>query len=333
VKAYLIDRYGGPDVVVLREQPEPTVGDHDLLVRVEAASVNPVDMKIRGGQIKTLVRDRFPLTLGSDLSGVVERVGAQVTRYRVGDDVFARLPKDRIGAFAERVAVDEQAVARKPRNLSHEEAASIPLVGLTAWQALVEIGKLSAGQRVLIHAGSGGLGTFAIQLAKHLGAEVATTVGARNVELARRLGATTIIDYKSERFEDRVRDYDLVFDSQGGDTLLRSFSVVRRGGKVVTVGGVPDATFARAWGLNPVIVLALRWMTRAITRTAKRTGVQFSYLFMRADGEQLASIAALLEAGTIKPVVDRSFPFSQALDAMAYVESGRAVGKVVIQKA
>jgi alcohol dehydrogenase len=332
MKAFAIDRYGGPEVLALRDFPEPEPGPGDLLVAMRAASVNPVDFKIRSGGVKVLVKDRFPLVLGCDVSGVVVRVGPGVTRFAPGDEVFGRLRKDRIGAFAECVLVDEALAASKPANLTHAEAASIPLVGETVFQALVEIGNLQKGQRVLIHAGSGGVGTFAIQLARHLGATVATTAGAKNRALVEGLGASEIVDYRTQRFEDVVAPCDVVLDTQGGETLERSFRVVKEGGVVVTIGGKPDAKFAKAYGLNPVVVFALGIMMRKVTRLARERHARFEYLFMRSDGEQLATIAALLERGVIRPVLDRTFPFAMTKEAMAYVEAGRTVGKVVVSR-
>ena len=329
MKAVLIERYG--QAVQLRDIEPPRIGPKDLLVRVRAASINPVDSKIRDGKVKTLLRYAFPLVLGNDLSGEIVEIGSEVRGFAKGDAIYARLDKDRIGAFAELAAVSESAAARKPSNLSHVEAASLPLVGLTAWQALLELGGLERGKQVLIHAGSGGVGTFALQLARHTGAEVYTTASARHHELVTRLGADVAIDYRQQRFEDVARDCDVVFDTQGGETLLRSFSCVRPGGVVISVGGVPDAKFARAWGLNPLLVFALRVMTRKVTAAAKRRGARFEYLFMRASGEQLARIAALVEQGTIKPVIDRTFPLAQVADALAYSESGHATGKVVLE--
>ena len=330
MKAFAIDRYGGPDALTLRDLAEPEPGPGDLLVEIRAASVNPVDFKIRDGGLKVLIKDRFPLVLGGDVSGVVTRVGPGVTRFAPGDEVFARLRKDRIGGFAERVLVDEAFAAKKPTNLTHVEAASIPLVGLTAFQALVEIAKLEKGQRVLVHAGSGGVGTFAIQLARHVGATVATTASAKNRALVEGLGASAVVDYRTERFEDVVAPCDVVLDTQGGATLERSFRVVKEGGVVVTIGGKPDAKFAKAWGLNPVIVFALGLMMRKVTRLAREKPARFEYLFMRPDGAQLAEIASLLEGGAIRPVLDRTFPFAETKEALAYVASGRVVGKVVV---
>jgi alcohol dehydrogenase len=330
VKAFAIDRYGGPEALTLRDLAEPDPGPGELLVAMRAASINPVDFKIRSGGLKALVKDRFPLVLGSDVSGVVARVGPGVTGFAPGDEVFARLRKDRIGAFAEGVLLDAALAARKPSNLTHAEAASIPLVGETVFQALVEIGKLEKGQRVLIHAGSGGVGTFAIQLARHLGATVATTAGAKNRALVEELGASEIVDYRRQRFEDVIAPCDVVLDTQGGETLERSFRVVKEGGVVVTIGGKPDGKFAKAYGLSPLVVLALGIMMRKVTRLARERRARFEYLFMRPDGEQLAQIAALLERGVIRPVLDRTFPFARTKEAMAYVEAGRTVGKVVV---
>ena len=330
MKAAVIDRYGSNDLVRVAEIAVPTTGPTDLLVRVRAASVNPLDVKTRRGEVKVLLKYRFPLVLGSDLAGDVVDLGAQVTRFRNGDAVYARLDAERIGAFAEYAVVRDGAAALKPTNVTFEEGASLPLVALTAWQALVEIGELRAGQRALIHAGSGGVGSVAIQLARHLGATVFTTVGRRNVDLVKRLGADVAIDYRSERFEDVARDCDVVLDSAGGDTLVRSFECVRPGGVVVSIGGTPSAAFARRWGLNPLLVLALGIMSRKPTAAARRHGARYEYLFMRADGDQLRAITRLVEAGAITPLVDRTFPLAQVRDALAYSEAGRATGKVVV---
>ena len=330
MKAAVIDRYGRNDLVKVADVAVPGTGPLDLLVQVHAASVNPLDVKTRNGELTTLLRYRFPLVLGNDLSGVVANVGAQVTRFKKGDAVYARLDTDRIGAFAEFAVVREGAAALKPANVTFEEAASLPLVALTAWQALVEIGKLGANQRVLVHAGSGGVGSVAIQLARHLGARVFTTVGRRNVELVKRLGADVAIDYRSERFEDVAKNCDVVLDSAGGATLVRSFECVKPGGVVVSIGGTPSAAFARRWGLNPLVVLAIRVMSRKATAAARRHNARYEYLFMRADGGQLREITRLVEGGVIRPLVDRVFPLEQVRDALAYSESGRATGKVVV---
>ncbi len=217
----------------------------------------------------------------------MEAIGPGVTKFKVGDAVYSRLDNDRIGAFAEYALVRESAAAKKPARLDYVQAASLPLVGLTAWQALIDLAQLQAGQKVLIHAGSGGVGTFAIQLAKHLGAHVATTASAKNHALVKSLGADVAIDYKTTRFEEVAKDQDVVLDTQAGDTLLRSFEAVKPGGVVVTIGGRPDGKFARAWGLSLPLVWILGFLNRKVDRLARERRVRFEYLFMRASGEQL----------------------------------------------
>ncbi len=334
MKAAFIDRYGSNEVVRVGDLAVPAMGDADLLVRVHAASVNPVDIKTRDGKLKTLLKYRFPLVLGNDLAGVVSDVGARVTRFKKGDAVYARVDKNRIGTFAEFAAVREGAAAVKPTTMTFEEAASRPLVALTAWQALVEIGKLGANQRVLIHAGSGGVGSIAIQLARHLGATVLTTVGQRNVELVKRLGASVAIDYRRERFEEVAKDCDVVLDSAGGDTLVKCFECVKPGGVVVSINSsTPSPAFARSWGLNPILVFAIRVLSRKATAAAREHQARYEYFFVRADGEQLKEITRLVESGAIQPVVDKIFPLEHVRDALAYSESGSATGKVVIKVA
>jgi alcohol dehydrogenase len=335
MKAAFIRRYGGNDVVEIGELPAPQAGPGELLVAVHAASVNPVDFKIRDGMLKMIVPFGFPLILGNDFSGVVKAVGAGVTRFRPGDAVFARMDKRRIGAFAEYAVVAEADAAARPAKLTHVEAAAVPLAGLTAWQALFEIGGLrvgaGAGQKVLIHGGSGGVGSFAIQLARHAGATVATTVGARNAELARSLGADIVIDYKTQRFEDVVSGQDLVFDTQAGDIQHRSFAVLKRGGVLVSIAGKPDGRLVREFGLNPLLGVLLDFLNRKTLRLAKRHGVRYEYLFMHPSGEQLAQIGRLLEEGSVRTIIDKVFPLEQVREALAYSEAGHATGKVVVE--
>jgi alcohol dehydrogenase len=258
MKAFVVDHYGGNDAVRAAKMPVPAVGDDDVLVRIDAAGVNPVDIKTRDGKMRVVLPHRTPFIFGNEVAGVVTQVGGRVRRFKSGDEVYARLPKDRIGAFAEYAAIREDAVAHKPKTLTMEEAASIPLVGLTSWQALVERANVTTGQRVLIHAGSGGVGTFAIQLAKHLGATVATTASAANSDLVRGLGADVVVDYRTEDFETIVRDYDVVFDTQGGKTLEKSIRVLRPGGTLIEIVGPPDPAFAKEIGANPIVALAIR---------------------------------------------------------------------------
>jgi NADPH:quinone reductase-like Zn-dependent oxidoreductase len=330
MKAFILDRYDKKQALRLGDMPEPVPGPDDVVVEVEAAGLNPLDSKIRNGDFKPILPYKPPLVLGHDLAGTVVEIGAKVRRFKLGDAVYARPRDGRIGAFAERIAVKEADLAPKPANLSMTEAASIPLVGLTAWQALVEHAQIRPGQKVLIHAGSGGVGTFAIQLAKHLGAMVATTASAANTVMVKALGADIVIDYRSHKFEEELSGYDVVLNSLDAGTLEKSLKVLKPGGKLISVSGPPDPAFARAQGLNAVLRLVLRLMSAGIRRKAKRAGVDYSFLFMRADGDQLGRITKLIEDGTIRPVVDRTFPFEKLNDAFAYIDSGRAKGKVVV---
>lgn len=330
MKAFILDRYGKTQALRMGEMPAPSTGPNDVLVRIEAASLNLLDAKIRDGAFKPILPYKPPLVLGHDLAGKVVAVGNRVSRFREGDAVYARPRDGRIGTFAEMIAVNESDLALMPTDLSMTEAASLPLVALTAWQALVEHGRVKRGQKVLIHAGSGGVGTIAIQLAKHLGATVATTTSAANAEMVRKLGADIVIDYRSQRFEDEISGYDLVLNSQDADTLERSLKVLKPGGKLISISGPPDPAFAKAQGLNIVLKLLLRLLSSGIRRKAKQRGVEYSFLFMRADGAQLGRIAELVETGAIRPVIDRVYPFGQLNEAFAHIETGRAKGKVVV---
>lgn len=330
MKAFILDRYKKRQPLRLGDVPEPTMGDGDVLVAIEATALNPLDLKIRDGDFKVLLKYRPPFVLGHDLAGTVLRVGRDVRRFKVGDAVYARPRDGRIGTFAERIAVDEADLALKPKTLSMAEAASIPLVGLTAWQAFVELAQLKQGDKVLIHAGSGGVGTIAIQLAKHLGATVATTTSAGNADLVKGLGADIVIDYKTQDFEKVLSGYDVVLNSLGSDTLRKSLDVLRPGGKLISISGPPDPTFAKAQGLNWRIVQLMRLLSLGIRRKAKARGVDYAFLYMRASGAQLAEITAKIEAGILRPVLDRVVPFEATDRAMSEIESGRTKGKVVI---
>ncbi|MGO7536356.1 NADP-dependent oxidoreductase [Rhizobium leguminosarum] len=330
MKAFVVDKYKKKGALRLANLPEPELQDNDLLVRIQATAVNLLDSKVRDGEFKLILPYRPPFILGHDVAGTVVKIGPGVRRVKVGDEVYARPRDHRIGAFAEFIAIDQSDVALKPNNLSMTEAASIPLVGLTAWQALVEVGKVKPGQKVFIQAGSGGVGTFAIQLAKHLGATVATTTSAGNAELARSLGADVVIDYKTQDFEKVLSGYDLVLNSQDPKTLEKSLGVLKPGGQLISISGPPDPAFAEELGLNLFLKLVLRLLSRGVRKKAKRLGIRYSFLFMRAEGQQLGQITALIESGAIRPVVDKVFPFEKTGDALAYVETGRAKGKVVI---
>ena len=330
MKAFILDRYGSKDLRA-GEMPDPEVRDDDVLVEVHAASVNLLDAKIRTGEFKLILPYRLPLVMGNDVAGVVVRVGSRVRRFKVGDEVYARPDSDRIGTFAQRISIKESSLALKPKNITMEEAASIPLVGLTAWQALIEKAKLTKGQKVFIQAGSGGVGTFAIQLAKHLGATVATTTSADNVELVKGLGADIVIDYRREDFETTLAGYDVVLNSQDVKTLQKSLRVLKPGGHLVSISGPPDPAFAAEIGAPWFVKLATRILSAGVRRSAVKLKSTYSFLFMRADGSQLGEITALIEAGVIQPVMDRVFPFESTNEALAYVETGRAKGKVVIK--
>src|SRR5437762_8259549 len=331
MKAFVVERYGKNDGTRFVEMPEPELRDADVLVRVHAAGVNVLDSKIRDGEFKLILPYRLPLILGNDVAGVVVRVGSNVRRFKLGDEVYARPHKDRIGAFAEFISMNEDDVALKPKELTMEEAASIPLVGLTAWQALIERANLKKGQKVLIHAGSGGVGTFAIQLAKHVGATVATTTSTANIDLVKSLGADVVIDYKKEDFEKVLSGYDVVLNSLDKVTLEKSLRVLKPGGQLISISGPPDAAFAKQNGSNWFLQQAMRLLSFGIRKNAKHHGVTYSFVFMRANGEQLSKITSLIESGIIRQVMDRIFPFEATKEAWAYLETGRAKGKVVIK--
>ena len=331
MKAFVLDRYGKKRALRSAEVPIPELRDDEVLVEVHAAGVNLLDAKIRDGEFKLILPYRLPLVLGHDVAGVVAKTGPQVRNFKVGDAVYARVDDFRIGTFAEFVPVKEASLALKPKGLTMEEAASIPLVGLTAWQALVEKAQLKKGQKVFIQAGSGGVGTFAIQLAKHLGATVATTTGTSNVAMVKGLGADVVVDYKTQDFEDVLRGYDLVLNSQDGKTLDKSLRILQRGGKLISISGPPDPEFGKQVAAPGFVRLVMRMLSWGVMRRAKGLGVSYSFLFMRASGSQLREITRHIEAGAIRPVIDRVFPFASTNEALAYVEAGRTKGKVVIR--
>lgn len=315
-----------------REVPRPDAGPGELLVRVCAAGLNPVDFKTRQGMLKPVQRYRLPAVMGNELAGIVEACGAGVTGFAVGDRVFARMPKGAMGALAEYAVVPQEVLAIMPATLDFEAAAGIPLAGLTALQALRDELRLAPGSRVFIPGGAGGVGTFAIQIAKWLGAEVTTTASPRGRALVERLGADVVIDYTAQRFEDHVRDMDGAFDLLGGETLEKCFGVVKRGGTVVSVAGMPEPLTARRdLGRGPALA-ALFWIVSYRLRAqAARNGVTYRYLFMHPSGDELAELARLVDAGRLEPVIDRVFPFAQVDQAFAHLESGHAKGKVIVR--
>lgn len=328
MRAFVVTSYKGP--LHEADVPEPTVGDRDVLVQVRAAGLNQLDEKIREGEFKQILPYKFPLILGHDVAGTVVRVGSEVRGFAVGDEVYARPGKDQIGTFAERVAVAEQELALAPTSISVEEAGSLPLVALTAWQALVVKGTVRPGQKVLIHAGAGGVGSIAIQLAKHLGATVATTASASNADFVRELGADVVIDYRSQDFEAQLSGYDLVLDSLGGENLEKSLRVLRPGGKAIGISGPPDPAFAREAGLNPVLRLAITALSWKVRKQAKKLGVTYEFLFMGPSGEQLRQIAALVDSGVLRPVVGKVSTFDETPQALAALAKGGIRGKAVV---
>ncbi|WP_245715560.1 NADP-dependent oxidoreductase [Propionivibrio dicarboxylicus] len=331
MKALTFKRYGKSPDIGFADVPRPTLKPDELLVQIHAAGLNPIDNMIPTGMFKPVLHFQLPATLGSDLAGVVIEVGSDVIRFKAGDAVFASVFDLGIGTLAEFAVVPESAAALKPANLDFVQAASIPMVGLTSWQALKGRLKLQRGQKLFIPAGSGGIGTFAIQLAKYLGATVGTSTSTGNVELVRRLGADEVVDYRKQAFEKVLRGYDAVLGTLKGDAIEKSIGILRPGGKIVSLIGPLDAAFARARGLNFVLKFVFGLMSRKIMRLAKKRDLAYSFLFVRPDGAQLAQIGTLLETGRILPVIDKVFPFDQAPEALEYLAQGHSKGKVVVR--
>lgn len=325
MRAVIMTGYGSRGTVHVRDMPEPTPGDDELLVNVHSAGINPLDVKIRDGKLRLVRRFPLPAIMGNELSGVVAAVGRAVRGFKVGDAIFARVDKRRLGAFAERACVRQSHAAHKPSRLSMSEAAGVPLAALTAWQALDLLG-VGAGSRVLVHAGAGGVGSFAVQLTKLRGAWVASTASERNLSLVRDLGADQVIDDTAQHFEQVLEPVDGVFDTLGGEVLERSLSATRRGGLVVSIAGAPEPQAATMEGMGR-FPEALFWLASlGVRRRARRVGVGYRYLFMRPDGQQLAKIGHFIDDGKLRVLMDREIPVDRVLDALAHVETGRARG-------
>ena len=329
MKAAYINRYGNINDVQLDEQSKPVLTENDVLIKVHAASINPLDLRVLEGEFKAILPVLFPFILGNDFAGTVVQVGANVKQFKAGDEVYAKT--DLNGAFAEYTVVHQSSLALKPQNISMELAASLPLVSLTAWQALVEIAKVQAGQKVLIHAGSGGVGSIAIQLAKHLGATVATTTSGKNAQWVKALGADIIVDYKTTDFEQELKDYDVVLDTQGGKILEKSLNVLKRGGRIISISGPPDRDFVETIHANWLLKCIIPLLSWSIRNNAKKKGITYSFLFMQPNGLQLSEISKLVESGKINPIVDKTYAFTEIKDAFQYVNTGRAKGKVVLK--
>ncbi|TNJ30746.1 Alcohol dehydrogenase, zinc-binding protein [Giardia muris] len=331
MKAFVLESYGKKHLLQLTSVSIPELRDDEVLVKVHAASINVLDSKIRSGAFKPILPYTMPLILGHDVAGVVVKVGSQVQQFKLDDEVYARVDDLRIGTFAEFIPVKEASLAYKPTRLTMEEAAAIPLAALTAWQSLVEKADLKQGQKIFIQAGSGGVGTFAIQLAKYLGATVATTTSSKNFDLVKGLGADIVIDYKTQDFEEVLHDYDVILHSQDNKVLKKALRVLKTGGKLISISGPPDLEFSKEINAPGVVKMIMRALSSGIRRQAKRLGVTFSFLFMQPNGEQLREIAHLVDDGKIHPVIDQVFPFEAINDALTYVETGHAKGKVVIK--
>ena len=306
MKAARIHAYGDASQIVIEDAPMPTLADDDVLIRVVATSVNPVDWKIRKGYLKSMIPYQMPLIMGWDVSGVVEKTGPAVTKFKPGDAVYSRPDIARNGAYAEYVAVRESEIAFKPATISHVEAASLPLVSITAWESLFTTANLTAGQKVLIHAGAGGVGSIAIQLAKAKGAHVTATASAAKSALVTSLGADEVIDYRAEDFSQIARDMDVVFDTVGGEVQEKSWSVLRPGGFLVSITDRPSEDRAKAEG--------------------KRAG----FVFIGPNAPILTELAGMVDAGQVRPLIGAEYGLNDTARAQEASETGRATGKIVI---
>lgn len=331
MQALTFKRYGKSPEIGFSELPVPVLQPDELLVEVHAAGLNPIDNMIPTGMFKPVMKFQLPATIGSDLAGVVVEVGSQVTRFKKGDAVFASLFDLGTGSLAEFAVVPERVAAIKPENLDFVQAASIPMVGLTSWQALKDRANVQKGQKVFIPAGAGGIGSFAIQLAKYFGAKVGTTTSTGNVQLVSSLGADEVVDYKKHQFEITLHGYDMVLGTLRGDEIERSINILKPGAKIVSLVGPLDVAFASARRLNFILKVVFGLMSRKIKRLAAKREVSYSFLFVRPDGGQLSEIGALLNAERIRPVIDKVFPFGEAKEALEYLAQGRAKGKIVVK--
>lgn len=330
MRAVSIDKYGGDEVVKICDVPKPQIKNNELLVEVYSTCINPLDYRVRNGAMKPILNYKFPLILGTDFAGKVTQVGTNVSRFKIGDEVYGSLDARKMGAFSEYVAVSEADVSLKPKNLSFDQAASLPLVSITVGQAFKEISHVKRGQKVLVKAGSGGIGSFAIQYAKALGAEVATTTSSENIEMVKALGADHIIDYRTQKFENILNNYDVVLNTVDGEPLEASFSILNEGGHMISLVGPPDKKFAKNLGLNFVFQMVCGFLGRKATSLSKKTGTHYTFHFVKPSGKLLEETKALVENGKIVPVIDSVFPIEQIKEALSYVARGKSKGKVVI---
>ena len=328
----MITKYG--DINSSLEEQEiakPALEENQILIKAYSSSFNPIDFKIVRGDFKAMGKVTFPVGIGRDVSGIVDEVGKNVKKFKKGDKVYSRINENHVGTMAEYVVSNVKDTALMPSNLSFDESASIPLVGLTTYQVLVDIAKLSKGEKILIHAGSGGIGTFAIQLAKHLGAHVTTTTSTKNISFVKGLGADKVIDYTSENYLDLGAVFDVVFDTLGGEHTLNSFKVIKNEGRVISISGAIDGATAEQFGLNKFIRMILAFQARKVTRAASKKNAMYRFLFMSPNGEQLKKIAKMYESGAIKPIIDKTYNFSEAIQALEYLSKGHARGKVIVK--
>jgi NADPH:quinone reductase-like Zn-dependent oxidoreductase len=331
MRAYVLKHYGGPEASLLMDVSAPSPGPRDVLVVVRAAGLNPVDFKFRQGKLRAILRPKLPFVLGNELAGEVISIGRDVKRFRVGDRVFARVAKDRAGAFAEQACVHEDHAAHMPRDLDFTAAAAVPLAALTALQALRDELDVKPGQKVFISGGAGGVGTFAIQIAKWLGAHVTTTASKRGEALVRSLGCDEVIDYTSQSISEAGRRFDAGFDLIGGKTLEQMFETMKPGTKIVSIAALPEPQTAIKDLAGGRTLTAMFWIiSYGIRSRARRAGISYRYLFMHPSGSDLAQIAELIEQGKLKVIVDKAYPFAKSSEALAYLERGRAKGKVVV---
>lgn len=332
MKSLMITKYG--DINSSLEEQEiakPALEENQILIKAYSSSFNPIDFKIVRGDFKAMGKVTFPIGTGRDVSGIIEEIGKNIKKFKKGDKVYSRVNESHVGTMAEYVVSNVKDIALIPSNLSFDESASIPLVGLTSYQALEDIAKLSKGEKILIHAGSGGIGTFAIQLAKHLGAHVTTTTSTKNISFVKGLGADKVIDYTSENYLDEGAVFDVVFDTLGGEHTLNSFKVIKNEGRVISISGAIDGATAEQFGLNKFIRMILAFQARKVTRAASKKNAMYRFLFMSPNGEQLKKIAKLYESGEIKPIIDKTYNFSEAIQALEYLSKGHARGKVIVK--
>jgi alcohol dehydrogenase len=331
MRAFVLTGYGAiSDNVRLAEIPDPVAGSGEVLIEIHAASLNPIDFKTVRGDVKRISKYKLPRPFGFDASGIVRSAGAGATKFKPGDPVYVRASRGTIGTFAEQIALPENLVALKPSAISDVEAASLPLVGLTTLQGFGRAGA-RAGQRILIHAGSGGVGTFAVQYARHLGLHVTSTTSSKNADFVKSLGANSVIAYDRENYLEKGGDYDIVYDTLGGAFTVDAFKVVKRGGVVISLSGPPDRDFARREGAGLLVRVAVWLMGRKVYAASAKAGAAYCWFFTEPNGDQLREIAALIDSGAIKPVIDREFGFEQLPAALTYLEAGRARGKVVLK--